>query len=122
MQELTFKANDVLKKLFDDAGLILVDFKLEFGLFKGEVVLGDEFSPDGSRLWDKNTLDKMDKDRFRQSLGGLIEPTKKWPIALVLSSTNPPLARRSLYLLALSLLFPVVILRRTAYDLSYSRI
>jgi phosphoribosylaminoimidazole-succinocarboxamide synthase len=73
MQELTYKANDVLKKLFDDAGLILVDFKLEFGLFKGEVVLGDEFSPDGSRLWDKNTLDKMDKDRFRQSLGGLIE-------------------------------------------------
>jgi phosphoribosylaminoimidazole-succinocarboxamide synthase len=37
------------------------------GRFKGEVVLGDEFSPDGSRLWDKNTLDKMDKDRFRQS-------------------------------------------------------
>jgi phosphoribosylaminoimidazole-succinocarboxamide synthase len=73
MQELTFKANDVLKKLFDDAGLILVDFKLEFGLYKGEVVLGDEFSPDGSRLWDKETLDKMDKDRFRQSLGGLIE-------------------------------------------------
>ncbi|MNW20486.1 Phosphoribosylaminoimidazole-succinocarboxamide synthase [compost metagenome] len=42
-------------------------------MFNGEVVLGDEFSPDGSRLWDKNTLDKMDKDRFRQSLGGLIE-------------------------------------------------
>ncbi|HBB5743927.1 TPA: phosphoribosylaminoimidazolesuccinocarboxamide synthase, partial [Escherichia coli] len=39
----------------------------------GEVVLGDEFSPDGSRLWDKETLEKMDKDRFRQSLGGLIE-------------------------------------------------
>ncbi|WP_192457264.1 phosphoribosylaminoimidazolesuccinocarboxamide synthase [Musicola keenii] len=73
MKELTYKANDVLSKLFDDAGLILVDFKLEFGLFKGEVVLGDEFSPDGSRLWDKETLDKMDKDRFRQSLGGLIE-------------------------------------------------
>ncbi len=45
MKELTYKANDVLKKLFDDAGLILVDFKLEFGLYKGEVVLGDEFSP-----------------------------------------------------------------------------
>lgn len=44
MKELTYKANDVLKKLFDDAGLILVDFKLEFGLYKGEVVLGDEFS------------------------------------------------------------------------------
>ncbi|KEY60290.1 phosphoribosylaminoimidazolesuccinocarboxamide synthase [Serratia sp. DD3] len=73
MRELSYKANEVLSKLFDDAGLILVDFKLEFGLFKGEVVLGDEFSPDGSRLWDKKTLDKMDKDRFRQSLGGLIE-------------------------------------------------
>ncbi|MGL9751527.1 MAG: phosphoribosylaminoimidazolesuccinocarboxamide synthase [Symbiopectobacterium sp.] len=73
MKELSYKANDVLSKLFDDAGLILMDFKLEFGLFKGEVVLGDEFSPDGSRLWDKQTLNKMDKDRFRQSLGGLIE-------------------------------------------------
>ncbi len=73
MQELAFKANEVLSKLFDDAGLILVDFKVEFGLFKSEVVLGDEFSPDGARLWDKQTMDKMDKDRFRQSLGGLIE-------------------------------------------------
>lgn len=73
MKKLSYKANDVLSKLFDDVGLILVDFKLEFGLFKGEVVLGDEFSPDGSRLWDKKTLNKMDKDRFRQSLGGLIE-------------------------------------------------
>ena len=73
MRELTYKANDVLSKLFSAAGLILVDFKLEFGLFKGEVVLGDEFSPDGARLWDKETLNKMDKDRYRQSLGGLIE-------------------------------------------------
>lgn len=73
MQELTFKVNDVLKQLFDDAGLLLVDFKLEFGLFNGEVVLGDEFSPDGSRLWDKETGKKMDKDRFRQGLGGVIE-------------------------------------------------
>lgn len=73
MKELSYKANDVLSKIFDDAGLILVDFKLEFGLFNGEVVLGDEFSPDGSRLWDKKTLNKMDKDRYRQSLGGLIE-------------------------------------------------
>ncbi|WP_147199146.1 phosphoribosylaminoimidazolesuccinocarboxamide synthase [Pantoea sp. MBD-2R] len=73
MRELTYKANDVLSKLFSDAGLILVDFKLEFGLFNGEVTLGDEFSPDGARLWDKETLNKMDKDRYRQSLGGLIE-------------------------------------------------
>ncbi|UCQ53383.1 phosphoribosylaminoimidazolesuccinocarboxamide synthase [Edwardsiella tarda] len=73
MKTLSYRANEVLSQLFDDAGLILVDFKLEFGLFKGEVVLGDEFSPDGSRLWDKVTLEKMDKDRFRQNLGGLIE-------------------------------------------------
>ena len=73
MRELTFKVNDILKQLFDDAGLLLVDFKLEFGLFKGEVVLGDEFSPDGCRLWDKETRRKMDKDRFRQGLGDVIE-------------------------------------------------
>jgi phosphoribosylaminoimidazole-succinocarboxamide synthase len=73
MKALSYKVNDVLSKIFGDAGLILVDFKLEFGLFKGQVVLGDEFSPDGSRLWDKETLNKMDKDRYRQSLGGLIE-------------------------------------------------
>ncbi|GGE42140.1 phosphoribosylaminoimidazole-succinocarboxamide synthase [Halopseudomonas oceani] len=73
MQELTLKINDILKGLFDAAGLLLVDFKLEFGLFNGEIVLGDEFSPDGCRLWDKETRKKMDKDRFRQGLGGVIE-------------------------------------------------
>ena len=73
MQELTLKINDILKGLFDAAGLLLVDFKLEFGLSKGEIVLGDEFSPDGCRLWDKETRKKMDKDRFRQGLGGVIE-------------------------------------------------
>ena len=73
MQELTLKINDILKGLFDAAGLLLVDFKLEFGLFKGEIVLGDKFSPDGCRLWDKETRKKMDKDRFRQGLGGVIE-------------------------------------------------
>jgi len=73
MQELTLQVNAVLTQLFDDAGLILVDFKLEFGLFNGEIVLGDEFSPDGCRLWDKATGKKMDKDRFRQGLGGVIE-------------------------------------------------
>ncbi len=73
MQELTFEINAVLKELFDQAGLMLVDFKLEFGVFHGEIVLGDEFSPDGCRLWDKATGKKMDKDRFRQGLGGVIE-------------------------------------------------
>ncbi|MBF1802766.1 phosphoribosylaminoimidazolesuccinocarboxamide synthase [Alloalcanivorax profundimaris] len=73
MKELTFKVNDVLKQLFLDGNMLLVDYKLEFGLFHGEVVLGDEFSPDGCRLWDKDTREKMDKDRFRQDLGGVIE-------------------------------------------------
>ncbi|RKZ95221.1 MAG: phosphoribosylaminoimidazolesuccinocarboxamide synthase, partial [Gammaproteobacteria bacterium] len=73
MKELTFKVNAVLIKIFADAGMILVDYKLEFGLFKGEVVLGDEFSPDGCRLWDAETRKKLDKDRFRQGLGGVIE-------------------------------------------------
>ena len=73
MKALTFEVNKSLKKLFSDAGMILVDYKLEFGLFKGEVVLGDEFSPDGCRLWDAETRKKLDKDRFRQGLGGVIE-------------------------------------------------
>lgn len=73
MKELSIKVNEVLTKLFDDAGLLLVDFKLEFGVFHGEIVLGDEFSPDGCRLWDKDTRKKMDKDRFRQGLGDVIE-------------------------------------------------
>ncbi len=73
MKELTFKVNDILKQMFDAAGLILVDYKLEFGLCHGEVTLGDEFSPDGCRLWDKETRKKLDKDRFRQGLGDVVE-------------------------------------------------
>ncbi|MEJ2180376.1 MAG: phosphoribosylaminoimidazolesuccinocarboxamide synthase [Gammaproteobacteria bacterium] len=73
MQSLTFKVNDVLKALFLDAGLLLVDYKLEFGDFHGELVLGDEFTPDGCRLWDAETRKKLDKDRFRQGLGGVVE-------------------------------------------------
>lgn len=73
MKAITHKVNDVLKALFDEGSLILVDFKLEFGLFEGRVVLGDEFSPDGCRLWDKDTKKKLDKDRFRQGLGDVVE-------------------------------------------------
>lgn len=73
MKTLTYQVNDVLKQLFLDGGMLLVDYKLEFGVFKGEIVLGDEFSPDGCRLWDSETREKMDKDRFRQGLGGVIE-------------------------------------------------
>jgi len=73
MKDLTFKVNDVLKKLFLDAGLLLVDYKLEFGRFENQVLLGDEFTPDGCRLWDVATREKLDKDRFRQGLGGVVE-------------------------------------------------
>ncbi len=73
MQVLSFRINDVLKKLFHDAGLVLVDFKLEFGRHNGKLLLGDEFTPDGCRVWDAKTHEKLDKDRFRRDLGGVIE-------------------------------------------------
>ena len=73
MQALTFEVNDVLKALFADAGMLLVDYKLEFGLFDGQLLLGDEFTPDGCRLWDVDTREKLDKDRFRQGLGDVVE-------------------------------------------------
>lgn len=73
MKELTYKINAILKELFASGNMLLVDFKVEFGLHKGEVILGDEFSPDGCRLWDKDTREKLDKDRFRQNLGNVIE-------------------------------------------------
>ena len=73
MKELTYKINAVLKDLFASGNMLLVDFKVEFGLHKGEVILGDEFSPDGCRLWDKDTREKLDKDRFRQNLGNVVE-------------------------------------------------
>jgi phosphoribosylaminoimidazole-succinocarboxamide synthase len=77
MKDLTFRVNTVLKALFEQAGMLLVDYKLEFGVYNGEVVLGDEFSPDGCRIWDKATRKKMDKDRFRQDLGNVIEAYKE---------------------------------------------
>lgn len=73
MQTITYRVNEVLKKLFDAGNMVLVDYKLEFGIFQGRIVLGDEFSPDGCRLWDKDTMMKLDKDRFRQGLGNVIE-------------------------------------------------
>ena len=73
MKEQTFEVNTILTKLFADAGMILVDFKLEFGLQDGEIYLGDEFTPDGCRIWDVETREKLDKDRFRKDLGGVVE-------------------------------------------------
>ncbi|WP_068858565.1 phosphoribosylaminoimidazolesuccinocarboxamide synthase [Perlucidibaca aquatica] len=73
MKRLSLQINDILKALFLAGDMLLVDFKLEFGVFKGQIVLGDEFSPDGCRLWDKETRKKLDKDRFRQGLGDVVE-------------------------------------------------
>jgi phosphoribosylaminoimidazole-succinocarboxamide synthase len=77
MKALTHKVNAVLKPLFAAAGIDLVDYKLEFGHPtddpQGPIVLGDEFTPDGCRLWDAKTAEKMDKDRFRRDLGSVIE-------------------------------------------------
>ncbi len=70
---MALKVNDVLRKFLDERGVILVDFKLEFGRHHGEVLLGDEICPDTCRFWDKQTRQKLDKDRFRRDLGGVEE-------------------------------------------------
>ncbi len=77
MKRLTLAVNHELKALFDAGDMILVDYKLEFGMNDGKLYLGDEFSPDGCRIWDKATKKKMDKDRFRQDLGDVIETYKE---------------------------------------------
>ena len=73
MVELSFRVNEVLYPLFEQGGMRLVDYKLEFGRFHGDLVLGDEFTPDGCRLWDITTGEKLDKDRFRRDLGDVLE-------------------------------------------------
>ncbi|MBI5598931.1 MAG: phosphoribosylaminoimidazolesuccinocarboxamide synthase [Deltaproteobacteria bacterium] len=76
MKKITAAALEVnghLSRFFDERGIMLVDFKLEFGRHKGAVLLGDEITPDGCRLWDKETREKLDKDRFRRDLGHVEE-------------------------------------------------
>lgn len=73
MKQVTFEVNDILSKLFAEAEMILVDFKLEFGRQGNTIYLGDEFTPDGCRIWDAGTREKLDKDRFRKGLGGVVE-------------------------------------------------
>ncbi|MAZ39629.1 MAG: phosphoribosylaminoimidazolesuccinocarboxamide synthase [Legionellales bacterium] len=73
MKALTFQVNEILKPVFQAADIVLVDYKLEFGLHDGQLFLGDEFSPDGCRLWDSYTQERLDKDRFRQELGHVVE-------------------------------------------------
>lgn len=73
MKELTFRVNEVLTRLFREADMLLVDFKLEFGRYGDDLLLGDEFTPDGCRIWDAKTREKLDKDRFRRNLGNVVE-------------------------------------------------
>ena len=73
MRRMALKINGVLKPYLARKGLILVDFKLEFGRSGGRLYLGDEISPDTCRLWDARTKEKLDKDRFRRDLGGVEE-------------------------------------------------
>ncbi|MDR3264342.1 MAG: phosphoribosylaminoimidazolesuccinocarboxamide synthase [Clostridiales bacterium] len=67
----SFKINDFMTEYLRDAGIELIDFKLEFGRYKGEIILADEISPDTCRFWDTKTGEKLDKDRFRRDLGGV---------------------------------------------------
>ncbi|MBI4525162.1 MAG: phosphoribosylaminoimidazolesuccinocarboxamide synthase [Deltaproteobacteria bacterium] len=69
IEKLAFQTNELLRVFFDRRNLILVDFKLEFGRHRGKILLGDEICPDTCRIWEKGTLEKLDKDRFRRDLG-----------------------------------------------------
>lgn len=73
MEEYALKINEILTKYLKEKNLELIDFKLEFGVYKGQVILGDEISPDTCRFWDSLTGEKMDKDRFRRNLGNVEE-------------------------------------------------
>lgn len=94
IMQLAIRINDFLTGLFIGVGIELVDFKMEFGrLWEGDImriVLADEISPDSSRLWDINTKEKMDKDRFRRDMGGLIEAYQEVAKRLGIMNENEP--------------------------------
>ena len=73
IKDYSFKINKVLKEFFLKADLKLIDFKIEFGRFHGQIILADETSPDTCRLWDVHTNEKLDKDRFRRDMGNVEE-------------------------------------------------
>lgn len=78
LKALAWKINDHMIRFFDEKGIELVDYKLEFGkTAEGEILLADEISPDSCRLWEKGTGEKLDKDRFRRDLGGVEEAYQK---------------------------------------------
>lgn len=69
IESMARKINDILKSFFAGVGVDLVDFKIEFGRYKGKIILADEISPDTCRFWDSKTKEKLDKDRFRRDMG-----------------------------------------------------
>jgi phosphoribosylaminoimidazole-succinocarboxamide synthase len=73
IKRLALKVNSLLQPFFRERQMILVDFKLEFGLYHGRLILADEISPDTCRFWDRTTKESMDKDRFRKDLGKIEE-------------------------------------------------
>ncbi|MCQ4022971.1 MULTISPECIES: phosphoribosylaminoimidazolesuccinocarboxamide synthase [unclassified Ruminococcus] len=73
ISSMALKINEVMIEFFKSVNIDLIDFKLEFGRFKGEILLADEISPDTCRFWDVNTQEKLDKDRFRRDMGGVEE-------------------------------------------------
>ena len=95
MMQLALRINDFLVGLFLGIGIRLVDFKIEFGrLWESDqvrVILADEISPDSCRLWDIKTMDKLDKDRFRRDMGGVLEAYQEVARRLgVLNESRPP--------------------------------
>ena len=78
IERLSLKINDIMKQhLATRDNIDLIDFKLEFGKYKGEIILGDELSPDNCRFWDSETHEKLDKDRFRRDLGNVEDAYKE---------------------------------------------
>ena len=71
--ELVFKINEILVDYFKSIKVDMIDFKVEFGRYKGQIILADEISPDTCRFWDSETHEKLDKDRFRRDLGHVEE-------------------------------------------------
>ena len=77
IKNMAFKVNEVMKEFFKTLNIDLIDFKLEFGLFHGQIILADEISPDTCRFWDMTTGEKLDKDRFRRDMGGVEDAYKE---------------------------------------------
>ena len=77
IKTMAFAINDIMKAFFKELNIDLIDFKLEFGRFKGGIVLADEISPDTCRFWDMTTGEKLDKDRFRRDMGGVEDAYKE---------------------------------------------